>query len=85
MFNVEIFQNNRFLRWFPAQSFTEVLQTIQRLEGKINLADLAYSYLVFQETYGGSYKISGSGKDYHLVSRINSNGNERPYFLKKVK
>jgi hypothetical protein len=31
---VEIFYNNTFCKWFLAHSIKEVLETIQRLEGK---------------------------------------------------
>lgn len=79
---VEIFHNNTFCKWFPAHSIKEVLETIQRLEGKELIAEIEYSYLVFQNSKDGKYK-GMDGKSYHLVSRINSKGKEKPKFFQE--
>jgi hypothetical protein len=41
-----------------------------------------YSYLVFQNSKDGKYK-GMDGKSYHLVSRINSKGKEKPKFFQE--
>ena len=79
---VEVFYDNTFCKWFPAHSIREVLDTIQRLEGKERIAELDYSYLVFQKTKCGQYK-GMEGQSYHLVSRINSKGKEKSKFFQK--
>ena len=80
-YNVEIFNNGKFWKWYPAATMKGVLDGIAHIEGAEKLCDLRLSYLVFQQSQAGRYSLSGHR--YHLACAINTTGKERPHFMEK--
>lgn len=80
-YNVEIFNNGKFWKWYPAATMKNVLDSIAHIEGAEKLCDLRLSYLVFQQSQAGRYAFAG--KRYHLACAINTTGAERPYFMEQ--
>lgn len=80
-YNVEIFSNGKFWKWYPAATMKGVLDGIAHIEGAEKLCDLRLSYLVFHQSQAGRYALGG--RRYHLACAINTTGVERPYFMEK--
>lgn len=80
-YNVEIFYNGKFWKWYPAATMKGVLDSIAHIEGAEKLCDLRLSYLVFQQSQAGRYSLGG--RRYHLACAVNTTGAERPYFMEK--
>lgn len=78
-YNVEIFHNGKFWKWYPAATMNGVLDGIAHIEGVERLCDLRLSYLVFQQSRAGRYSLGG--RRYHLACAVNTTGAERPYFM----
>ena len=80
-YNVEIFNNGKFWKWYPADTMRGVLDDIAHIEGVEKLCDLRLSYLVFQQSKSGRYSLAIGGRRYHMACAINTTGKERPYFM----
>lgn len=80
-YNVEIFHNGKFWKWYPAATMKGVLDGIAHIEGAEKLCDLRLSYLVFQRSANGSYTYAMDGENYHKACAVNATGAEVPYFI----
>lgn len=78
-FNVEIFNNGKFLQWFPASSIKEIFSIISAYEGVSKLKDLKLSYLVFQADKHGRWHFGNT--QYNRVCTINAKGTEKSEFF----
>lgn len=78
-FNVEIFNNGKFVQWFPATSVKEIFSIIAKYEGVSKLKDLKLSYLIFQADNRGRWYFGNT--HYNKVCTINAKGTEKPEFF----